>query len=526
MNPQFNLLDQPWIPCVQANGNMVELSLPDTLVQAQDLREICAETPLITASLLRLLLAILHRVFGPTDTDVWIDEVWELQHFNRQLLDNYFYQWHGRFNLFDPKYPFYQTANPPKSLDLKSVNKLTPELAAGNNATLFDHTTDDDTMNFSSKEAAQRLITAQTFAVGGGQSGIPKRNFRDAPHTKGILFLLEGDNLFETLSLNLVAYNNTEPLPISGDDAPAWEMDNPHKPDRHIPYGYLDYLTWQSRIIKLVPEERNGQIVVNQMYFSQGLWLDPPIHSPMHSLRKSEQHGYTPLRFSEHKALWRDSSSLLNLNRKEDDPIEPPPIFEWVAEIGELSSDKLYRFGAIGLKTDDRQAAAIHFHQYERLPLPLELLRDEDLLEYLRESLGMAEKISNLLYGVTWELVGHWVKPISSEENKKESKIDKTNNDYKNIFARLDPRRRYWARLEVPFRQFIQSLPINPEAAQSEWQTTVINTARTAFDQATASIDDPIRGLKAVVLARRSLEWGLGRYTQEETISNQLNQED
>ena len=40
MNLRFNLVDEPWLPCVQNDGQPVELGLYDALVQAHTLREL------------------------------------------------------------------------------------------------------------------------------------------------------------------------------------------------------------------------------------------------------------------------------------------------------------------------------------------------------------------------------------------------------------------------------------------------------------------------------------------------------
>ena len=71
MTASFDLISQPWIPCVRRDGTTAEFGLRDVLVQAHALRELGGESPLVTAALHRLLLAILHRVFGPDGYDAW-----------------------------------------------------------------------------------------------------------------------------------------------------------------------------------------------------------------------------------------------------------------------------------------------------------------------------------------------------------------------------------------------------------------------------------------------------------------------
>ena len=60
MATSFNLCDEPWLPCIRLDGRAVELGLYDMLMQAHTLRELLGETPLETAALHRLLLAVLH----------------------------------------------------------------------------------------------------------------------------------------------------------------------------------------------------------------------------------------------------------------------------------------------------------------------------------------------------------------------------------------------------------------------------------------------------------------------------------
>ena len=54
--PSFNLIDQPFIPCVTREGQHAEFSLLETLTRAHEIRELCDESPLVTIALHRLLL--------------------------------------------------------------------------------------------------------------------------------------------------------------------------------------------------------------------------------------------------------------------------------------------------------------------------------------------------------------------------------------------------------------------------------------------------------------------------------------
>ena len=71
MTALFDLISQPWIPCVRRDDVAAEVGLRGTLAQAHQLRDLQGESPLVTAALHRLLLALLHRVFGPDGHDAW-----------------------------------------------------------------------------------------------------------------------------------------------------------------------------------------------------------------------------------------------------------------------------------------------------------------------------------------------------------------------------------------------------------------------------------------------------------------------
>ena len=115
MTYTFNLIDEPWIPCLTFDGERVEFGLRDSLVQAHELRELHGDTPLETAALYRLLLAVLHRVFGPEKRSRW-KSLWARERFDKSTLENYLHrpEIYRRFDLFDPEKPFYQPCKQPQ----------------------------------------------------------------------------------------------------------------------------------------------------------------------------------------------------------------------------------------------------------------------------------------------------------------------------------------------------------------------------------------------------------------------------
>ncbi len=78
----------------------------------------------------------------------------------------------------------------------KSVNSLIHDMASGNNATLFDHHTDESDIALTPPQAGRMLIAAQAFGLA-GLSGLPQK-FTYAPCIGGVIFLSGGYPIRDT----------------------------------------------------------------------------------------------------------------------------------------------------------------------------------------------------------------------------------------------------------------------------------------------------------------------------------------
>lgn len=504
MTYTYNLLDEQWIPCIDSDGHVVDLSLRETLVRADHLHELDGESPLVTAALYRLLLAVLHRVHGPATWDDWTD-LWERRAFDAVPLDAYLGRWRERFDLFHPERPFYQVAEMESRFKPKSVASLVFDAASGNNATLFDHTTAAEGLTLAPGEAARGLLAAQAFGLAG--LCMPGLSFTDGPWARGIVFLVQGSNLFETLLLNLIRYDSDNPMPLQPGDRPAWEMDDPFDLERQIPHGYLDYLTWQNRRVRFLPESGAAGPRVQSMLLGPGLRLTPGVLDPQKHFRRDEKRGPQPLRFKEDRALWRDSAALFSISSSE---YILPRAFNWLAELvedGALGGLRTRRVLALGLSCERGKAAKVEFFRLERLPLPGAYLETPSLVETLAQLLEMAEAASRKLWGAAKTMATFSICPGVDS-------VDVTGPDKKDVeklVKHWDIERRYWAVLEAPFRLTLESLVATPAVALTAWSATLHRAAWAAFESTASNFDAQPRSLKAAVRGRDQLAMGLAK---------------
>lgn len=489
----YNLVDEKWIPCIMLDGNYIEIGIRETFLNAHNIKEIFDSSPLINAALYRFLLVILHRVFGPESINSW-ESLWKMGQFNMTDLASYLDRWYDRFDLFNDVHPFYQKIVSKKKVKQVPINDLIPELARGNNPTLFDHTTDDNPPPLSANQAAKILLAIQQFKLG-GLSGLGE-NFVDAPAARNALFFVRGSSLFKTLMLNMVNYDKHHPIPGTNEDMPVWERDNIM--DSSVPQGYLDYLTWQTLYIRLYPYMSNGGIKVVNCELALGRNMDNTIYifDPFVAFVKNKRNkdqGWFGLRFDRDRALWRDSTSFLSFYLEDK---KPPEILRWLRLLTDkaiLDKNIIFQLDAIGIGA---KQAKIFLWRHESLPLPLVYLNDENLSGDLQLALTYSENAAIALKSTLrsyamdilftperppdWDIVRDYIEHFGGE----------------NIF---------WSELEIPFYHLLIALPMNRKDAFTIWLDKLRQMTWIAFDSVTRDSDNSARTLKALVKARRNL---------------------
>ncbi len=471
---EFNLIDEEWIPCITLDGSSKEFGILDTLMKAHELREICDDSPLVTVTIHRLLLAILYRAYsGPIDFGRW-KGLYARGKFDPKTITVYLEQRKSRFFLLDDKHPFYQMSGLETNSSV-SVNRLATECASGNNATLFDHCSDDEQASWSYAKVARQLLACQSFALGFGRSGNAKINGKDEtlPYSadaialRGMTVWIQGPSLFDTIMTNLV--------PSEDDSLPPWELSDPHKhrdrlsgKERKVvaALGTVDRFTWQSRLVRLIP----NNMIVSRAFFTQGRSADKSAGDPMKAYRISKEEGISAVSLSSNKAAWRDAHAILTIPPPDSNE-RRPECFNVLARAsanGVISKDKHFFAQVVGLASAPNKAGKFLLWRHERLPVPPAFLGDENLSK--RERLGgrleSAEQAAIVLNNRVRRIAKLYLSPGSESPDGKQPDKDEVTK----VVNSIDPRPAYWARLEKHFFDLLENLPRDWDGSAGDWK--------------------------------------------------------
>lgn len=490
--PQFDLRNEPWIPCVTNDGRRL-MSLVDVLTEAHEVRELVGDSPPVAIALHRMLLAILHRVYqGPQSSNDWA-EMYLAGRFDAEKLNEYFNRLAGRFDLFHETHPFYQTPTVREKVKDGAVIKL--YFHSGNNATLFDHTSTSSPRVLTPAEAARLVVMIQAFDTGGqitGDSGADSA--KSAPLIQSAVALVRGDTLFETLMLNLHQYNGKDGAPFEfneTNDLPAWERDDPTIRASRLPDGPVDLLTWQSRRAALEPEEdTDGKLIVRKAVVMAGHSFPDgmEIHTKetMMAFRKNNDGKMFSVGFSESRDLWRNSLSLLKAVDIADGC--RPRMLDWISQLRQnnyINRDRL-PVDFCGIAADK---AKLLFWSHERFELPIDYLNNSDLINELGMCLDFSEAVGSALrYGVKTLADGL--------ETVRETFSTEAN---------------YWSQMELRFHRLLGGLTEKGDEEIVAWFRDTRRTAKEALRNTVNGLSGSAAENKAAVTAENALHSAIGK---------------
>ena len=269
---EFNLIYENWILVMDFDCTVHSVSLKDALLNAHKYVDFAGEMPTVNVSIMRTMLAVLQTVFERMDgtgqrvtledvdeaVERW-GEIWRLKHFPEEPICSYLDEWHERFYLFHPERPFLQfmEAKAATEYEAKTLNGAVSE--SNNKRRLFSQRFGESKDRLTYSEAARWLITVNAY------DSSSLKNAKDVEsggkESVGVGWLAKigvvaakGNNLFETLMLNLVLSDESESWAAN---KPLWENDKPNADQRRKvaqPDNQAELLTFPSRKLLLVRE--------------------------------------------------------------------------------------------------------------------------------------------------------------------------------------------------------------------------------------------------------------------------------
>jgi len=503
----FNLTAQKWIPVVDSAQRRQELSLIELFQTWHQWQDIQADNPPTTLALYRFLLAILHRVYqGPHDPDHWE----EIHQDNGQQVITYLQEQAPCFDLLHAENPFMQ--DPALSADKAVPIYLLHTMSTTN---VFCHKHEWSGYSLSLAETARMLVRLQSVDITSLRAFYPQqtkgnRSAVNTPPINAANVLIQSTSLQQTLLFNLMQYSPEDETPssLTGEDLPAWETSYAGKPQKVSPHGYISYLAYPWRRLRVFFTADSA----DRINITMGNSLPDKVSPSLWECGIAYDDG-KPLRLSLERQLWRNAHSFLYSAKKS----KRPEILTWLAELRQaqlcqedLAKD-IVRFNVFGMCANQAKPLGWAIEQFAA---PTLYLIEEQLAQALSKAIAIAESHQQVFrsfrgspYYALTEVLKH--------------------NDAASLAKSLDGESRYWATLDRKFQDLLSDeLPrdktdiggttVYGNKALPLWTATVQKAAEDAF---TASILS-IRNYEARAKALRTLAYHLRKLRGEDDPSD------
>jgi CRISPR system Cascade subunit CasA len=509
---RYDLLHEPWIPCERPDGSHVLVGIEPALLEAHTLAALHDESPLVTATLHRLLLAILQRVFLPHSMEDWV-ALWETPAFDAGKIRAYLGKWRERFDLFHPERPFLQVANLREVLQKERGKdpepteawRLSLEASRYSGATSLFETLPSE-RDLAPAHAARALLGFLGFTPGGRIQN-ESESWKSGPLRGGAIVLVRGATLQRTLLCNLVWESRRQPL-----DLPHWERESSTQRTARAPYGPIDLLVWPSRRVELLPQRDGaGTASVRDVVTAAGERLESDTPDPMfgYVVRDPKRPPFA-IRIETERSAWRDAAALFDATTGAD-AFRRPAACNQLAELvreGIVPREARFQVEILGLASDQ---AAIDLWRADRMPLPPALFTDGPRLSALRQALLRAEDLGR---AIDFKVLGTLAENALAPSNR-----DAHKDDIRQLKHALGAMPTYWSTLGQSFGAWLDALGAadDLDAALTNWKRILRATARKVVVDAELHLGTGARALQAGAKAERML-----RRVLREVLGNDL----
>lgn len=512
---RYNLLEEKWISViVDKKGTSKEVSLIEVFEDSNKYLGLAGDSKTQDFAVLRVLLSVLHTVFSRFDAngdpypqiklddrfrqinliedeenqleyseelfETW-ENLWQRGEFPK-IISDYLIKWKDHFNLFDEKYPFYQV--PIEDISGENINKKNPGKIFGKNINRLISESENKTALFSPKYSKNKSKDKMTYSeivrwliTFQGYTGLSdKTTFKKeySKKSKGWIFdlggiYLEGNNLFETLMLNLILDRQDIDDGENNIQKPCWEyrgIDNIDKVFSGLNPDNLSelYTNW-SRAVNI-----DTDFSEDQAFFLYAVKMPDLDHKsyfmePMTIWRFNNQGEnkdyYTPRKHSPNQALWR-SFGLLVTDSPEDTEkrYKKPGIMIWLGKIKDSIGDYDIKVNSVSMDDDKNATSWRPTDQiYDSLNTKQFILTDIDKKSWTPTITGVVEQ-------------NKWI--ISFRYKNFLSDIATIRNDKSGSFIDKNLEKMYFL-VDRPFRDWLGTIKFDDDKDDKvfEWRNTL-----------------------------------------------------
>lgn len=419
---KFNLFDEPWLPVrTRGDGRLVKVGIAEALLRAEEFSDVVGDVPTQVPALLRqVLLPVMADALGLPETRAEWARRFDAKAFTaeeRSVLQDYFATHRDRFDVFDAERPFGQVAGLRTAKDeTKSTALMVATTASGNNVPLFSARSDGDPYPLPVDEAVRWLLHVQcwdTAAIKSGAAGDPQAKAGKTTGNPtgplgqlGVLVPM-GESLYDTLLLN------TPILPGTRSGIPQWRREPLTAEWESRPAeGLLDLWTWQSRRVRLIPEDTvdgarvlrivltaGDRLAVLPEYEPHTAWRIVP-DKKVGSVRRARRH-------APGKAIWRGMQALLAVEQDTRNQVETSELLEQLAGLqadGQVAEDYPLRLESFGV-VYGTQSAVVEDLLHDAIPLPISALdREGSVYDLVVEATQQADLLEQAINALSAEL--------------------------------------------------------------------------------------------------------------------------
>jgi CRISPR system Cascade subunit CasA len=484
----MNLIGDPWVPVLALDGSPRLVSLRELFEQADQIRDLNAPPPQ-RISLMRLLTCIAQAALdGPGGEREWSACRSRIAPASLQYLESRL----DRFELFGER-PFLQVPSLKRTRNAV-CDKLDFGLSAGNNAALHDQAAVPSGRPHEPGWLALMLLTYQCFSPSGrigantwgGVDMEPKSEHAPCIEGSPLHVIVRGDNLLQTLHLNLLTREQVADLPSAAWGQPAWDNPptGPGIQQKHST-SYLARLVPMPRAILLDSGAPAFTLASGVAYAKLPAYREPTATTVKRGKGPKERLCYLHINLERHP--WRELDAVLSVAGKEDCG---PLALRHLAVLpdGQATVD-VWTGGLVADKGKILDMAEWEFS------IPREFLEETSLNLY-HAGVEIAEGGAGKLRGA----IGKYCVSLEPGDDKgKKPKKRKNDSPGDTLIPRAQSL--FWGRMDQAYPQLIEAT--GSDNGLGDWHNLVQRTVNDAYAQ-TCPHETP-RQIQAFALAQRHL---------------------